>query len=145
MEVTLSTPVQRYWDYDNPANFAADGPTPGEYLFSNGMAGQVGRQADGVSAQVKAGACRWGIKWNTARVALGLCTPDAATRICLAPGAGAGGVGLENSPGAAHFVTLGGVLEAQPKETMERLARTLAFQSPPGVTVYGVERRAHRE
>ena len=54
MEVLFSDPVGYYWDFDNPQNFAADGPTPGKYLFSNGATGAVGREADGVPAQVKA-------------------------------------------------------------------------------------------
>lgn len=145
MEVTLRTPVERYWDFDNPLNFAADGPTPGRYLFSTGATGAVGRRADGVSAQVMAAGCRWAVKWNPQHLALGLCTPDVATRMGLAPGAGAGGVGIENPPGASHFITWGGILEAEPQETMQRLARTLGFQSPPVVTVFAVEERGERE
>jgi hypothetical protein len=55
----LNEPVTYYWDFDNPANFAADGPTPGEYLFSTGQSGPVGKQADGVQAQVKADGVQW--------------------------------------------------------------------------------------
>ena len=42
VEVVLSEPVGHYWDFDDPANFAADGPAPGRYLFSTGAAGPVG-------------------------------------------------------------------------------------------------------
>ena len=49
-----SEPTPIYWDFDDPKNFAADGPTPGTWLFSNGQSGPVGREADGVPAQVKA-------------------------------------------------------------------------------------------
>ena len=50
----LTEPTSLYWDFDDPKNFAADGPTPGTWLFSNGQSGPVGREADGVPAQVKA-------------------------------------------------------------------------------------------
>ena len=48
IEVVLSEPVSYYWDFDNPKNFAADGPTPGQYLFANGATGareETGRRA----------------------------------------------------------------------------------------------------
>jgi len=47
MEVLLGEPVGHYWDFDNPKNFAADGPTPGAWLFSSGQTGRVGRESDG--------------------------------------------------------------------------------------------------
>ena len=31
MEVLLDEPTPIYWDFDNPTNFAADGPTPGAW------------------------------------------------------------------------------------------------------------------
>jgi hypothetical protein len=54
IEILLSEPTSIYWDFDDPKNFAADGPAPGTWLFSNGQSGAVGREADGVPAQVKA-------------------------------------------------------------------------------------------
>ena len=111
MEVTLSDPVDYYWDFDNPQNFAADGPTPGKYLFSNGTTGSVGREADGVSAQVKADNVQWAVKFADDQLALGLATPETAARFVIAPGSGAGGVGIEASPAASHFVTFAGRLD----------------------------------
>jgi hypothetical protein len=141
MEVVLNEPVANYWDFDNPKNFAADGPTPGTYLFSNGKTGPVGRQADGVSAQVKVPGVFWGIKVNKERLALGIVTPEVAAFHHLAPGTGAGGVGIEQSPLVNHFVTFAGQLEGDPAETMNRLKQTLDFRSPPEVIVYAAEQK----
>ena len=69
MEVVLGDPVGYYWDFDNPKNFAADGPTPGKYLFSDGAAGTLGREADGIEAQVKADRVSWAVKFNRQKLA----------------------------------------------------------------------------
>jgi len=128
-------------DFDNPKNFAADGPTPGTWLFSNGQSGPVGREADGVPAQVKAPNARWGIKFNAEKLALGLITPETAASHVIAPGAGAGGVGIESSPPAQHFVTFAGVLEAPPAETMNRLQSTLDLKRPVSVQLHALQSR----
>ena len=139
MEVVLSDPVGHYWDFDNPQNFSADGPTPGEFLFSNGAGGPVGKQADGVPAQVKQADVFWGIKFNPQKIALGIATPEVAVFHHLAPGAGAGGVGIESSLPANHFVTYAGLLQTEPAETMNRLRTTLDFKNQPKLTVFALE------
>jgi hypothetical protein len=140
MEVMLNDGTRMYWDYDNPKNFAADGPTPGTYLFSNGKTGPVGKQAEGVAAQVDTTAC-WSVKFNRDRLALGLCTPEVSALHHLAPGSGAGGVGIEHSPDASHFITFGGLLDAEPAATMNRLKATLDLKNQPEVVVHAVQRR----
>ncbi|NQT41533.1 MAG: hypothetical protein HQ581_28850, partial [Planctomycetes bacterium] len=144
MEVITNEPVGHYWDFDNPRNFAADGPSPGTYQFSDGVTGPVGKQADGVPAQVKASNVRWGMKFNDRKLALGLITPEVAARHLVAPGAGAGGVGIEQSPAACHFVTFAGQLEGEPAEVMERLRQTLDFRNQPRVVVYAIEQRGEK-
>jgi len=139
MEVVLSEPIDRYWDFDNPRNFAADGPTPGTYLFSNGKTGQVGRQANGVPAQVKMPGVHWSIKFNPQKLALGIATPEVAAYHHLAPGAGAGGVGIERSEPVGHFITYAGLLEDEPGPTMNRLRQTLDFKNQPQVIVHAVQ------
>ena len=133
--------VEYYWDFDNPANFAADGQTPGKYLFSNGATGSVGRNADGVAAQVRAADVYWGVKFNPQQLALGLVTPEMAALHCIAPGAGAGGVGIERSRPVSHFVTLAGLMDAPPRETMQRLAQTLDFRNQPEVAIHSIQPR----
>ena len=142
MEVVLSDPWGYYWDFDNPKNFAADGPTPGKYLFSNGATGALAKEADGVAAQVKADGVCWAVKFNPQKLALGMVTPETAARLVVGPGAGAGGVGIEGEPLAAHFVTYAGPLAAEPAETMNRLQQTLDFRKQPEVVLYGLQARA---
>jgi hypothetical protein len=141
VEVVLGEPTTLYWDFDDPKNFAADSPTPGAYLFANGQTGPVGRQADGVPAQVKVKGVYWGIKFNPDKLALGLTTPEVAAFHHLAPGAGAGGAGIENSVRASHFVTFAGLLETTPAETMNHLRQTLDLMNQPAVTVHALQGR----
>jgi len=145
-EVVLGDPLGYYWDFDDPKNFAADGPTPGRYLFSDGATGAIGREADGVEAQVKADRVSWVVKFNRQRLALVMVTPEVAARLGVAPGAGAGGVGIEGGPSAAcHFVTYAGLLAAEPAETMNRLWRTLDFRKQPVIDLHGVQARAAKQ
>lgn len=141
VEVELNNPVEAYWDFDDPANFAADGPTPGRYLFSNGTSGAVGRQADGVPAQVKVPDTYWGIKFNDKSV-LGSITPEAPTLHCIAPGAGAGGVGIESSPLASHFITLAGKNPGDPGAVVEQLRQSLTFRTQPKVVLHAVQQQS---
>jgi len=141
VEELLNEPATVYWDFDNPRNFASDGPTPGQWLFSDGRSGTVGREADGVPAQVKAPDTYWGIKYNADRWALGLVTPETATLHVIAPGAGAGGVGVEGTPPAVHFVTFAGLLPAPPADTMNRLQATLDLNHPVAVRMHTIQAR----
>jgi len=141
VEVILSEPVRYYWDFDDPKNFAADGPTPGQYLFSNGQTGAVGRQADGVHAQVAAAGVHWAIKFNPQKLALGMVSPETPVMMKVAPGGGAGGVGIEQSPLAGHFITFAGLLQQDPKDLMESLRKTLDFGHPPEIVLYALQRK----
>jgi hexosaminidase len=141
VEELLNEPASVFWDFDDPKNFASDGPTPGQWLFSDGQSGPVGREADGVPAQVKAPNTYWGIKYNPDRWALGLASPETATLHVIAPGAGAGGVGVEGTPPALHFVTFAGLLTAPPADTMNRLQTTLDLKHPVEVRLHSVQAR----
>jgi hypothetical protein len=142
MEVVLSDPLGYYFDFDNPKNFATDGPTPGKYLFSNGAAGAVGKESDGVAAQAAVRDVSWGIKFNREKLALGMITPEAAVRLVIAPGSGPGGLGIEGGPPAAHFITYAGLLPGEPAETMNRLQQTLDFRNQPEIVLHGLQARA---
>jgi hypothetical protein len=141
IEVLLSEPTGLYWDFDDPKNFAADGPTPGTWLFSDGKSGPVGREADGVPAQVKAPNTFWGMKFNADQLAVGLVTPGVAALHVVAPGAGAGGVGIEGSAPARNLVTFAGLLDNSPAETMNRLQTTLDLTRPIEVRLYAIQSR----
>ncbi|HOY58880.1 MAG TPA: glycoside hydrolase family 20 zincin-like fold domain-containing protein [Verrucomicrobiota bacterium] len=141
MEVWLGDPTSLYWDFDNPKNFAADGSTPGTWLFSNGETGAVGREADGVPAQIRAQDTLWGVKFNADKVALGLITPGTPAIHHVAPGAGAGGVGIENSMPAQHFVTYAGLIEGTPAQAMDRLESALDLKQPISVILHALQAR----
>jgi hexosaminidase len=142
IEVFLSEPASSYWNYDNPTNFAGGGPTPGTWLFSDGRSGPVGREADGAAAQVKAPNTYWSVKHNSAKLALGLITPETAAQHVIGPGGGFGGVGIEQSPVAEHFVTFAGMLQTAPGETMTRLQTTLDLRHPVSVRLYSLQARS---
>ncbi len=141
LEVVLSDPVGYYWDFDDPQLFAADSSTPGTCQFSDGTTSPVGSNAVGVAAQVKTGSAKWAIKWNEQKLALGLTTPEVATRFVVGPGAGAGGVGIEGGTPAGHFITYAGLLQLTPEETMVRLQQTLDFTNQPKVVVWALEQK----
>ena len=101
----------------------------------------MGREADGVPAQVKAANAYWGIKYNPDKWALGLATPETATLYVIAPGAGAGGVGVEGNPPALHFVTFAGLLTSSPADTMNRLQTTLDLRHPVTVRLHAIQAR----
>jgi hypothetical protein len=90
---------------------------------------------------VKARGVRWGIKYNADRLALGIATPEVAAHHVIAPGAGAGGVGIESSPPANHFLTLAGLLDGPPGTRMQQLAETLNFKAQPRVTLFALQER----
>ncbi len=140
-EVTLNSPVGYFWAFDDPKNFAADGPTPGQYLFSNGATGPVGKEADGVKAQVKAAGTQWGAKFTADKWLLGMLTPEVAVTHVVAPGAGAGGVGIEHGGNASHFIIYAGTLEGKPADLMNRLRSTLDFRNPPELTLHALQAR----
>jgi hypothetical protein len=141
LEVMVGDPTRLFWNFDDPRNFAADGPTPGTYLFSNGATGPVGRQTDGLSAQIKAHDVLWSIKFNRDKLALGMATPETAALHEVAPGSAAGGVGIEGSPAASHFVVFAGRLDYEPAETMNRLRQTLDLKNQPAVVLHVLQSR----
>ncbi len=141
IEVMLDEPADTFWNFDTPANFAADGPRPGKYLFSTGATGPVGKRADGVAAQVEGPGSLWAIKFNAQNLAVGMATPGTRALHHVAPGSGAGGVGIEHSPPATHFVIFAGLLDQKPEDVMNRLAATLDLARQPQVEVYALEAR----
>ena len=85
----------------------------------------------------------YGVKFTPGKLALGLATPGQRALHHVAPGSGAGGVGIEHSEPASHFVVFGGLLDREPGETMDRLVRTLDLRNQPEIKVYGVEEKRH--
>jgi hypothetical protein len=139
--VLWSDPTDHCWNFDTPANFAADGPAPGTFLFANGQTGPVSHDGPYHETQVHVESVPWSIKFNDDGLALGLVTPGVAARHVIGPGSGAGGVGIERSPAAAHFITFAGLLEDAPALTMNRLRATLDLRHQPSVVVFGLQAR----
>ena len=83
----------------------------------------------------------WSMKYNSAQLALGLLTPETATLHVVAPGASAGGAGVEGGTPTTHFVTFAGQLTDSPAETMNRLQTTLNRNKPVEVRVYAIQTR----
>ena len=146
VEVVLSDPVGYYWDFDNPKNFAADGPTPGKYLFSNGAdggAGQGGRRRRGpgegrrrfVGREVQPRR-NWRSAWSRPRWPHGWSWP---------PAPGPAAWASKAARRLPHFITYAGLLAAEPAETMNRLWQTLDFRNQPDVVLHGVQARAAKQ
>ena len=91
--------------------------------------------------QVKAPRTTWGLKYNAAKLALGLITPETSALHLVAPGAGAGGVGIETSPPASHFVTFAGRLKTTPAATMNQLQATSDLKRPIKVQMHALQGR----
>ena len=141
VEITLNSGVTWFWNYDRVANFAADGPNPGSYSFSDKATGRVGAQADGLRAQVKRAGITWSAKHRADGLTLALLTPELKARHVVAPGAGAGGVGIEHSSPVTHFVTYGGLVERDVRTRLEVLRNTVSLRTRVGVSVFAVEDR----
>ncbi len=144
VEVLLNTPLGYYWDFDDPRHFAADGPTPGTFLFSNGKAGPVPKESQGVAGQVREAGVTWACKQRRDGLCLGLICPETPTTLVVGPGGGAGGAGLEGGPPAAHFITWCGRLPegADAAEVMNRLRDSLDLRHRVEARVHGVQRRS---
>jgi hypothetical protein len=126
-------------DYDTRRNFAADGPTPGNYLFSTGESGAVAKESAGAAAQVASYPAHWSVKFNRQKLALGDLTPEVGARHCLAAGGGWGGVGVQGGFDVSHLVTFGGLLDSDPGQTMTQLCETLDFRNPPIVVLHAIQ------
>jgi len=57
------------------------------------------------------------------------------------PGGGWGGVGIESSPAAAHFVTFADKVEGDPAPVLDALQKTLDMRNQPGLAIGKVESR----
>jgi len=142
VEVTLDSPTGWFWNYDDQRVLSAEGEVPAQYLFAGGSTGPVGKNSEGLDAQVKRSNLRWGAKFAPDRLLLALVTPEVDALHCIGPGGGWGGVGIEGSPApASHFVTYGGVCPEDPTATLNLLRQSLDFADQPKVTTYRWERR----
>lgn len=142
-EAVLTEPTGYYWDFDNPVNFAADLATPGTAIFSNGYFSPVAKSDEPIpSAQIFQDNTHWAAKYvakDGQNVILGLATPGQTSRFGVGPGAGSGGVGIEQYPGRHYFVTYAGRTGQKPIKVMEQLSQTLDLKKQPRVVLFEME------
>jgi len=138
VEVMLDTPVNFYWDYDDVRNFAADSPTPGTALFSNGRSEPVCRSDQTIHA-VGHGTT-WCAKVRADGFVLANLTPEVATTHMVGPGGGWGGVGIEHGNPAAHFVTFADKTDQPPADLLNALQRTLDLRNQVRMKIGKVEK-----
>jgi len=141
IEVTLDAAVGYFWCFDDIALLSAQSPTPGTYLFSDGKTGAVGKASGLVDSQFSRPKAHWCAKFAKDGPVIGLITPEVATRHVVGPGGGMGGVGIERSTPAAHFVIVGGQTPASPEQTMKRLLETLDYRKQPQLELCAVQKR----
>lgn len=129
VEVMLARPVSFQWDYDNVDNFAADRGNPGRALFSNGHSEPVCRAEETIHAVARD--VYWGAKVRDDGFVLANITPDVKATHMTGPGGGWGGVGIEASVPAAHFVTFADKVTGDPTETLNAVQQRLDTRNPP--------------
>ena len=130
-----------YWNFDDPDLFAADGKTPGTYLFSNGKTGPTPPKGASNDLQVKESNVFWAVKTNEQGLVHGMTTPETPSRFVIGPGGGMGGVGIESGEARSHFVTCAGRLEKnQPTAgIMDQIRDTYNLKNQPVVIQYTQE------
>ncbi len=139
VEVMLAAPVGFYWDYDRVENFAADRGNPGTALFSNGHTEPVCASDEQIHAE--ASGVYWCAKTRQDGLLLANITPEVDGTHMTGPGGGWGGVGIERSKPAAHFVTLADQIEGDPAPLLDALRQTLDMRGQPRLVIGKVERR----
>ncbi|MBI3921216.1 MAG: beta-N-acetylhexosaminidase [Armatimonadetes bacterium] len=139
VEVMLDPPVSFYWDYDRIESFAADSPTPGTAIFSNGHTEPVCKSTEQTHA-VGHGTT-WCAKTRADGFVLANLTPEVAATHMTGPGGGWGGVGIEWGAPAAHFITFADKTDQKPADLLNALQRTLDFRNQVRMYVGKVEER----
>jgi len=141
VEVTFSSPTTYYWQFEDPTLFQPGQPSGARYLFEDGSEGPAPAPPGDVSQQVAADGVHWGAKYIPGGLLLAMLTPDDATRHVVGPGSGAGGVGMERTSPASHFVDYCDVPDGAPATVLSGLVEALRLDKLPAVTVYATESR----
>ena len=138
VEVMLASPVGFYWDYDNVSNFAKDKGTPGTAIFSNGHKEPVCGSDEQIHAVARG--VTWGAKTREDGLLLANITPEVKATHMTGPGDGWGGVGIEHSVSAAHFVTFADKVEGDPAAILNAVQQTLDMRNQPRMWIGKPER-----
>jgi hypothetical protein len=141
IDVILTEKTGYFWNFDDPDIFAADGNTPGTFLFSNGITGPTPPKGNSISLQTREQDVSWAIKTNENGLIHGLTTPESPTCFVIGPGSGMGGVGIETHDSHSHFVTYAGSLaKDQSASIMDKVRDTYNLKNQPVVILYAQER-----
>ena len=142
LDVIAVSPTHYFWNFDDPDLFAADGKTPGTFLFSNGKTGSTPPKESNL--QTAEQDVFWAIKFNGQGLTHGMATPEAPSRFVVGPGGGMGGVGIETNESRSHFVTFAGNLAKDlSASTMNAIQHTYNLKNQPVVIQYVQEQPAH--
>ena len=137
-EAVLEQAVPYYWDFDGLSVMSSQSATPGKALFSDRQSlplpqpGQLSLARPGTT---------WGLKRRGDALTLALITPGSPGMHRVGPGDGMGGVGIEGSGDAWHFVTLCDVVPGDPAAVCNALAATLDLRNQPKVTIRPAQAR----
>ena len=137
-EVVLEQAVPYYWDFDDLSVMNSQNATPGKALFSDGRSFPLPKPGQLSLAQP---GTVWGLKRRSDALTLALITPGAPGMHRVGPGDGMGGVGVEGSGDAWHFVTLCDVVPGDPAAVCNALAATLDLRNQPKVTIRPAQAR----
>ncbi len=141
IEVTLNSGVDYFWCFTDTRLMAADSPTPGSVLFSDGTTGKVKKLTSSADCQVSRPKVHWAAKFVQDGPMIALITPELATRHVVGPGGGMGGVGIERSTLAGHVVIYAGRCPESVKTTLDGLRATLNYGKQPTVDVCAIQQR----
>jgi len=137
VDVITMSPTYVYWNFDNPDCFAADGKTPGAFLFANGKTGPTPRAGSTTDLQTREKDVPWVIKFNEKKLAHGMTIPETTSTFVIGPGGGMGGVGIESDETPrSHFITFAGKLRTTPKEEMIQIQETYNLKNLPVVALF---------
>jgi len=140
IDVVMTEPTGYFWNMDDPDLFAADGTTPGTFLFSNGNTGPTSVKGNSNSLQTREHGVFWAIKTNEQGLVHGMVTPEGASDFVIGPGGGMGGVGIESADARSHFVTYAGSLTKElPASMMDKVRDTYDLKNQPVIIQYGQE------
>jgi hypothetical protein len=137
-ECLLDQAVSYYWDFDDVSVMGSQSKAPGQALFSDGQSVALPKAAEVSHARP---GTQWGLKRRPDGLTLALITPGVGCTHRVGPGDSMGGVGIEGSGQARHFVTVCDVIPSDPAAFCTTLVKSLDLRNQPSLTVGTVQIR----
>jgi len=139
VEMMLANPVGFAWSYDRAENFAKDKGNPGTAFFSTGHKEPVCRSDEQIHAEARD--ATWGAKTRPDGLLLANITPEVKATQMTGPGGGWGGVGIERSAPASHFVILADKVEGDQPALLNAVQSSLDMRHQPRLRIGKVQTR----